>query len=102
MGREKTLSEVCRDAGTFLMIYGSDGDRTRRARSTDLRVKLRSEVSSTRGSVDALRQIREFLRDYYGSVAGTDLTGEDGLDMDEASAASLSRDIDAVLAREAS
>lgn len=102
MGRSKTLSEICRDADTFLMIYGSDGDRTRGARSTDLRIKLRPEVSSTRGSVDVLRQVQAFLRDYYSSVVGTDLTGEDGLDMDEASAASLSRDIDAVLAREAS
>lgn len=101
MGRAKTLSEVCWDASSFLMIYGSDGDRTRGARSTDLRVKLRSETSSTHGSVDALRQVRKFLQDYYGEVAGTDLTGEDGLDMDEASAASLSRDIDAVLSREA-
>lgn len=102
MGRAKTLSEVCQDAGSFLMIYGSDGDRTRRTRSTDLRNKLRAETSSTRGSVDVLRQVREFLRDYYGEVVGTDLTGEDGLDMDEASAVSLPRNIDAVLAREAS
>lgn len=99
MGRSKNLSEVCWDAGSFLMIYGSDGDRIRETRSTGLLGELRI---GKKLRADALRQVREFLQDYYGEVAGTDLTGEDGLDMDEASAARLSRDIDAVLAREVS
>lgn len=81
----KPPTELCRDARTFLMLYGDDQD----AATTDLLRMLNSAM----GAVAALRETRRFLETHYGHVTGTTLTGADGLDMDEAYAAQLWREI---------
>ena len=83
---------VYEDADKFLMIYGAGDNKAsaRAARSQQLRDRLRSASPTF---LD-LRNVQTFLNIYYKRVAGTNLTGADGLDMDEASAAQLYRDID--------
>lgn len=82
--RRKQLAVLCADAATFLMIYG---DRQRRPTAATIHAAL--QTPSETALLDALR----FLRLYYRNVVDTELTGADGLDMDEAYAARLSREI---------
>lgn len=82
----KTLIELRDDAKWFLMMYGG-------SESMPLRVAL----VSPQPLVETLMGVRRFLRKKYPGVAGSKLTGADGLDMDEAAAATLDRDITARL-----
>lgn len=83
----KTLFELRDDAKWFLTLYGG-------SESMPLRVAL---VSTQPPLVETLMGVRRFLRKKYPGVAGSKLTGADGLDMDEAAAATLDRDITARL-----
>ncbi len=83
----KTVSELCKDAEQFLMIYGGPSSRRVNRLIGDLRAP----------SDDSLKKMQKYLLDFYGNVAVTKLTGADGLDMDEAYAARLYREISVVL-----
>lgn len=83
----KTTQELREDAEQFLMIYGGLSSE----RVTRLIGDLRSSP------VPSLKKMQKYLLDFYGNVAGTELTGLDGLDMDEAYAARLYREISEVL-----
>ncbi len=80
----KTLDELRDAAQWFLMLYGGP-------ESTTLRVAL----LNPQPLAQTLMEVRRFLREKYPGVAGSKLTGADGLDMDEAAAATLDRDITA-------
>ena len=82
----KTIHELCKDAEQFLMIYGGPSRRV---------VRLIGDLRSP--SIDSLKKMQKYLLAFYGDVAGTKLTGADGLDMDEAYAARLYREISEVL-----
>lgn len=82
----KTVHELCEDSEQFLMIYGLSSERA---------IRLIGNLRSS--SVPSLKKMQKYLLDFYGNVAGTELTGLDGLDMDEAYAARLYREISAVI-----
>ncbi len=82
----KTLFERRDAAKSFLMLYGGPESTA-----------LSAALVSTQPLVQTLMEVRRFLRKKYPGVAGSKLTGADGLDMDEAAAATLDRDITARL-----
>lgn len=80
----------------FLTIYGPDRGADRRSTRA---LMLRARLSTHPMSDAVLRDVQAFLTDYYPNAAGTDLTGADGLDMDEAYAANLWREIQGTLCK---
>lgn len=85
--REEDLRQSVRQ---FMTIYGVDGTHSRRNRARTLH-----QCAEAVGTASFWADVQSFLEDYYPDVAGTALTGADGLDMDEAYAADLWRRVQA-------